>query len=78
MTDDQNMTDAPRDGTRILAWLQPEPLRDGPCIHVRPGRYVLVRWFGTLSAGHWSTHPQGQGKVHGDLQAWWTLPERRT
>ena len=73
----RGMADAPKDGTRILAWMQPEPVRDGPRSHMPPPRYVLVRWFGTARSGHWSTHPKGQGRVRGDLLAWWALPERR-
>lgn len=73
----QAMADAPRDGTRILALLRPEPVRDGARSHMPPTRHVLVRWFGTPGNGHWSTHPKGMGKVRGDLLGWWPLPDRR-
>lgn len=75
------MASAPRDGTRVLAWLRPEPIRlslksQTPGRVVQPpGRFVLVRWFGSQGAGHWSTHHQGTGKIKGDLVEWWPLPE---
>ncbi len=80
----QNMDDAPRDGTQILAWLIPEPVRrldpksKRTRLITRQGRYALVRWFQHGDApGYWSAHHKGQGKVDGDPLAWWPLPERR-
>lgn len=78
MTDQHDMSDAPRDGTQILAWFQPEPIKVNHRTFPRKGRYVLARWFQFGDApGFWSTHHKGQGKLYGDLLAWWPLPARR-
>lgn len=86
MTDQNDMADPPRDGIRVLAWVQPEPF-ERPNSRGRPSgqwvtpppHFALVRWWAQETQpgqGHWSSHPKGQGRLRAEILEWWPLPER--